>query len=131
MCYLWYRQRHNYIWLLGNIFFPAALNGLSGLVSTLVNVYTTPDTTMGVSSTATLIVTGACTVICGILTAIYWFWLLGRVKTEHGEQLQQPPQEQRVVINEVEKGNVLHYAERREIVEAKGHEKRSSDGSFS
>jgi uncharacterized membrane protein len=88
MCYLWWRQRRNYVWLLSNIFFPAAFNGLSGLLSTLVNVKATSNTTMGTLSIATLAVTGGCTVICGILAAIYWFWLLRRVKDEHENQQQ-------------------------------------------
>lgn len=88
MCYLWWLQGHNYVWLISNIFFPAALNGLSGVISALVNVYTTPNTTTGVSSIATLAVTGACAVIFGILTAVYWFWLLRPVKDEHANQQQ-------------------------------------------
>jgi len=77
---LWWRQRGNPFWLVHNLFFPGALHGLSGLLSTFVNVYATPDASvLGVSSIATLVVTGACTVICGFL-ALFYRLSLRRVK---------------------------------------------------
>ena len=88
MCFLWWRQRHNHFWLLDNIFLPGALNGLSGLLLALVNVYTTPEDTMGVSSIVTLAITGAYMIICGGLTGFYWFPLLGRIRAEHADHNQ-------------------------------------------
>lgn len=81
MLFLWWYQRRNHFWLVNYLFFPGALHGLSGLLSTFVNVYTTPDASvLGVSSIATLVVTGACTVICGFLAVFYWFPLFHRGK---------------------------------------------------
>lgn len=89
MCFLWLRWSHNYVWLLGNIFIPGLLNGLSGLLSTFVGIYATQDGTYGASSIATLAVTGACTVICGFLTVIYSFWKLEAVKKKHVRETEQ------------------------------------------
>ena len=83
MFILWIRWSHNYVWLLGNIFVPGLLNGLSGLLSTFVGIYATQNGTYGASSIATLAVTGACTLICGFLTAIYTLWKLNAVKKKH------------------------------------------------
>jgi len=81
MCFLWWRQRRHHFWLVHNLFFPGALHGLSGLLSTFVNVYATPDASvLGVSSIATLVVTGACTVICGFLALFHQLSLLRRAK---------------------------------------------------
>ena len=81
MLILWWRQRKNYFWPLDKIFLPGALHGASGLISTFVNVYGTPDApVLGVSNIATLAVTDACTVIFSFLTIFYWFRLRRRVK---------------------------------------------------
>jgi len=89
MCILWLRWSHNYVWLLGNIFIPGLLNGLSGVLSTFVGIYATQNGTYGPSSIATLAVTGACTVICAFLTAIYSFWKLEAVKKKHARKTEQ------------------------------------------
>jgi hypothetical protein len=39
LCVLWWRWSHNYIWLLTSIFIPGIFSGLSGLISTFVNLY--------------------------------------------------------------------------------------------
>jgi hypothetical protein len=83
MCFLWWRQSSNYIWLLKNIFVPGAFNGLSGLITTFVNVYATQNPVLGASSIATLAVTGACTVICGSLAMFYYFWKLNPINQDH------------------------------------------------
>jgi hypothetical protein len=83
MCLLWVRWSHNYVWLLGNIFIPGMLNGLSGVLSTFVGIYATQSGRYGPSSIATLAVTGACTVFCAFLTTIYTFWKLNAVKKKH------------------------------------------------
>jgi len=86
MCCLWWLQSHNYIWLISNIFYPVALNGLSGVISALVNIYTTPSTATGISGIITLTVAGTCTVICCILSSFYWFRMLRPVKDKHAEE---------------------------------------------
>ena len=87
MCYLWWRQRAIYPWLVSNIFVPGWLSGLGGLISTFVSIYTHNNGVYGASSIASVAVTGATTVICGFLAAFYSFWLLRRLKNEH-EQMQ-------------------------------------------
>jgi hypothetical protein len=89
MCLLWIRWSHNYVWLLGNIFIPGLLNGLSGVLSTLVGIYATQDGRYGPSSIATLAVTGACAIVCAFLTAIYSFWKLSSVKKKHLRETEQ------------------------------------------
>lgn len=89
MCLLWLRWSHNYVWLLGNIFVPGLLNGLSGVLSTFVGIYATQNGRYGPSSIATLAVTGACTIICAFLTAIYTFWKLNSVKKKHVREMEQ------------------------------------------
>jgi len=90
MLLLWWRWAHNYVWLLNGIFIPGVLNGLSGLISTFASVYGGPQSGVyNASSIATLAVTGACTVICGFLTAIYSLWKLDRVKRRHLREIEQ------------------------------------------
>ena len=89
MLLLWWRWAHNYVWLLNSIFIPGVLNGLSGLISTFASIYGVQNGVYGGSSIATLAVTGACTVICGLLTAIYSLWKLGRVKRRHAREMAQ------------------------------------------
>lgn len=83
MLLFWWRWAHNYVWVLNSIFVPGMLNGLSGVVSTFASIYGAQNGVYGASSIATLAATGACTVICGILTAIYSLWKLDRVKRRH------------------------------------------------
>lgn len=40
MMWLAWRWRQNYVWLLNRLFLPGLMNGLAGLISTLVTVYT-------------------------------------------------------------------------------------------
>jgi hypothetical protein len=83
MCYLWWRWAHNYVWLLNSVFVPGVLNGLSGVISSFASIYGAQNGVYGASSIATLAVTGACTIICGILTAVYSLWKLDKVKRRH------------------------------------------------
>lgn len=86
MCYLWWRERENYIFLAGSIFVPGWFSGIAGLISTFVSIYTRKNGGYGASSIASIAVTGASTVICGLLAAIYSFklWLLRRIDHELG-----------------------------------------------
>lgn len=83
MCFLWWRQRANYPWLVSNIFVPVWLSGMAGLVSTFVGIYAHNNGAYTTLSIATVAVTGASVVICGFLAAFYSFWLLRRLKHEH------------------------------------------------
>jgi len=79
MCYLWWCHGTNYAWLVNSIFVPGLLSGISGLISTFVDIYTNKDGKYKASSIASVAVTGACAAICGFLAAIYSFWLLRRL----------------------------------------------------
>jgi hypothetical protein len=85
MCWLWYRWARNYIWLLARVFTPGALNGLAGVASTLASVYGAQNGVFNRSALTTIVVTGATTVICGVLTMWYSWVLLARVKRRHEE----------------------------------------------
>ncbi|KAN0111391.1 hypothetical protein V8E52_008547 [Russula decolorans] len=69
---IWWRWAHNYIWLLTSIFIPGMFIGLSGLVSTFVNLYVLQDCVhYGTTTIATITATGGYALICGFLTIIY------------------------------------------------------------
>ena len=91
LCVLWYRWSHNYIRLLTSIFIPGIFSGLSGLISTFVNLYA-PEVKInnsqvstdglpiactgsgihyGVTTNATIAAAAGCAVICSLLTAVY------------------------------------------------------------
>ncbi|KAN0114264.1 hypothetical protein V8E52_006914 [Russula decolorans] len=72
LCLLWWRWAYNYVWLLTRIFIPGMFIGLSGLISTFVNLYGSQDCVhYGATTIATITVTGGYAVICGLLTIIY------------------------------------------------------------
>ncbi|KAI0066862.1 hypothetical protein BV25DRAFT_1795995 [Artomyces pyxidatus] len=87
MSWLWWRWRGNYIWLLNRIFLPGAMNGLAGVLSTIASVFGAQQGNFTASSITTMAVTGACTVICGGLTAFYTFFKLGAVKKRHEREI--------------------------------------------
>ncbi|KAF8811103.1 hypothetical protein BYT27DRAFT_6454903 [Phlegmacium glaucopus] len=87
MLWLWWRWRRNYIWTLNKIFLPGAMNSLAGFLSTVANVFGVQGGGFSSSSKVTIIVTGASTGVLGILTAIYSFWLLKRVKSKHDREV--------------------------------------------
>ncbi|KAI0292727.1 hypothetical protein BC826DRAFT_410326 [Russula brevipes] len=83
MCILWWRWSHNYVWLLRNIFIPGVMSGVSGVISTVADIYGTENGSYSIASIAALAVTGACMVICGALSLLYMFWKLRLVKVDH------------------------------------------------
>lgn len=78
-------HRRNYVWLLNRLFLPAVMNGLAGLISTLVTVYTTQDGDWSVTAKVSAIVEGACAGIGCALFVLFNNLLLKRVKRKHGE----------------------------------------------
>ncbi|TFK24119.1 hypothetical protein FA15DRAFT_593043, partial [Coprinopsis marcescibilis] len=90
MIWLWWRWRANYIWLLSKIFVPGFLNGLAGVITTLVNVYGAQDGQFSTTAKVTIIVVSSTAGACGLLLLFYQLWLLRRVRAEHdrivGEQ---------------------------------------------
>ena len=85
MCYLWLRHHDNYAWLINSIFLPGLLGGISGLISTLVDIYANKGGMYGAPSIVSVAVTGGCAAICGFIAAIYFFWLLPRLKKDHDD----------------------------------------------
>ncbi|KAJ7621140.1 hypothetical protein FB45DRAFT_980738 [Roridomyces roridus] len=87
MCYLSYRWRSNYIWLVNKVFMPGFLNSLAGVLSTLSSVLGSQAKTFSISSRSTIIVTGVLTVVCGGLTAFYMFVLIRTLKKQHDAEV--------------------------------------------
>ena len=56
---------------------------MAGLISTFVGIYAHNHGAYTTLSIAPVAVTGASTVICGFLAALYSFWLLRQLKHEH------------------------------------------------
>ncbi|OQE56376.1 hypothetical protein PENNAL_c0417G07520, partial [Penicillium nalgiovense] len=54
---LFRRLQSNYLWLINKIFMPAAFNAAAGLLTTLVNIYTSRSGHWSVMAIATIIVT--------------------------------------------------------------------------
>jgi hypothetical protein len=73
LSYLWWRFKHNYVWLLSTIFVPGMFSGFSGLISTFVNLYgsKTNGVHYGTTTIATIAAIGGYTAICSFLTLIY------------------------------------------------------------
>ena len=85
MCYLWWRQRAVYPWLVNSLFVPGWLSGVAGLISTFVCIYTHNKGVYGATMIACIAVTSTTTLVCGFLAAFYSFWLLRRLKKEHAQ----------------------------------------------
>lgn len=65
------------------LFRPGAMNSLAGFISTMANVYGAQHGELSTTSKVTIIVTAASTGVLGILSAIYTFWLVRRIKSQH------------------------------------------------
>lgn len=59
------------------------MNSLAGIISTLANVYGVQHGEFSTPSKITIAVTGATTLVCGILVMFYGFWKLSGVKKRH------------------------------------------------
>ncbi|KAH7326328.1 hypothetical protein B0I35DRAFT_449038 [Stachybotrys elegans] len=87
MLYLAIEHRNNYIWLLNKLLLPGATNGLAGLISTLIGVYSQQDGEWNITALVTAIVEASCVVICGMLFIIFKAILLRSVQRKHGEKM--------------------------------------------
>jgi hypothetical protein len=110
MILLWFVWRRNYVWILNKIFLyvavallllphsvlltaptnrPGFLNSLAGLLSTLVNIYSTPPGSVKWTESAkiTVCIMGGCMVVTGTLFVIYDLWILRNVKSKHARQM--------------------------------------------
>ena len=65
------------------LFRPGAMNSLTGFISTMANVYGAQHGELSTTSKITIIVTATSTGVLGILTGIYTFWLVRRIKSQH------------------------------------------------
>ncbi|KAH6674291.1 hypothetical protein B0J14DRAFT_480571 [Halenospora varia] len=82
------RHASNYVWLINKIFLPGTLHSLAGLISTLVNVYTSQHGDWSITAKVTTGVTGSGVLVCGMGFAVYNFWMLGGVKRTHEREME-------------------------------------------
>jgi uncharacterized membrane protein YedE/YeeE len=59
------------------------MNSLAGFISTMANVFGVQHGELSTTSKITIIVTATSTGVLGLLTAVYSFWLVKRVKSQH------------------------------------------------
>lgn len=77
------RHAHNYVWLSNRIFVPGMANCLTGLLSTLVGVYTQQHGAWSITAKLTAIVEGSGLGVSEILFLATDRFLLRRVKQSH------------------------------------------------
>jgi len=65
------------------VYSPAFLSGITGLLSTIINVYTAQHGDFSITAKVTAIVTGACTGVAFALFLIYNNWMLDKVRNSH------------------------------------------------
>ncbi|KAI6044566.1 hypothetical protein EDC04DRAFT_318933 [Pisolithus marmoratus] len=83
MIWMWWKWRKNYLWVVSRVFVPGLLNSVAGIITTVTSAYETEGNLSGSSVRATIIVTGAVAVICGILVVIYQCVFIRRLRKEH------------------------------------------------
>lgn len=105
MIAFWFRWRNNYVWVCNRIFLwvwypygterdiythlhnrPGTLHSLAGILSTVINVYTAQDKQWSITAKVSVIVEGACLVICLTLFLFYSEWLLAKVRKHHDRE---------------------------------------------
>lgn len=89
MIWLMIRWRANYVWLLNRLLLPGTMNGLAGLIATIVTVYTQQNGAWSIAAKVSAIVEGCSMVICGGLFVVINNLLLARIKRKHGREVQQ------------------------------------------
>ncbi|KAI3034863.1 hypothetical protein CBS76997_10985 [Aspergillus niger] len=80
LCWKW---RSNYIWLVGRVFMPVAMNAAAGLATTLINVYTAQSATWSIMALVTTVMVGSAFLVSLSLTVLYKYVLLKKVEEEH------------------------------------------------
>ncbi|KAL3470217.1 hypothetical protein BJX99DRAFT_251382 [Aspergillus californicus] len=83
MLVLFYRWRHNYIWVTNRLFLPTCLNTCAGLLTTLINIYTSREGNWLIMALLTVIATRLSAITSLGLTGFYKFWKLKIVQQEH------------------------------------------------
>ncbi|APA13368.1 hypothetical protein sscle_11g081380 [Sclerotinia sclerotiorum 1980 UF-70] len=87
MSWLWWMWKRNYVWILNRIILPGFLHSITGLLTTIINIYTARSGAWSVTAIITITVTGCCTVFLLASFLIYNFWLLQNVKKEHKKKV--------------------------------------------
>lgn len=99
------RWRENYVWLLNRLYLPGVMNGLAGLMSTLVSVYTNQRGYWSITAKVTVIIEGCVMVVCGVLFVLYNSVLLARVKHQHEGEIKKMQGEERLLEKEEKKSD--------------------------
>ncbi|KAH0537622.1 hypothetical protein FGG08_005614 [Glutinoglossum americanum] len=86
MCWLWWTWRKNYVWLVGQIFFPVLLNSIVGLINILVSVYTAQGGHWSATAKITIIIIGVFVGSMLVLLLVY-NRLLEKIKTPYDREL--------------------------------------------
>ncbi|OQD78090.1 hypothetical protein PENANT_c090G11601 [Penicillium antarcticum] len=84
---LFRKLQSNYLWLINKIFMPAAFNAAAGLLTTLVNIYTSRSGHWSVMAIVTIVVTTLLMMAFSLLFAYYKFLKLRRVIADDEEEL--------------------------------------------
>ncbi|EGO60725.1 hypothetical protein NEUTE1DRAFT_76111 [Neurospora tetrasperma FGSC 2508] len=74
------RWRRNYVWLINRLYMPLFLNGVAGVLATLVSVYAQHEGGWCFPAVIAMVVEGVLMVVSVVLLGVYNFWLLRRVK---------------------------------------------------
>jgi hypothetical protein len=85
MCFLAFKHRQNYVWLLNKLLLPGASNGLAGLISTLISVYAQQNGDWNITARVTAGVEIGCLVVCGLMFLVIQQILLRAVRRRHGK----------------------------------------------
>ncbi|PYH80575.1 hypothetical protein BO82DRAFT_384260 [Aspergillus uvarum CBS 121591] len=87
MTWLAWERRNNYIWLLNRLFIPTLLNAASGLIATLINVYTAQGGSWSIMALMATIVTALTVSVSLGLFIIYRFGKLLKIRQEHDREM--------------------------------------------
>ncbi|KAE8396898.1 hypothetical protein BDV37DRAFT_277318 [Aspergillus pseudonomiae] len=83
MVFLYFRWRHNYLWLINRLYIPTSLNASAGFLTTIVNVYTAKGGKWSIMSLLTVIVTALSAITSLALALYYKFWRMEKIREEH------------------------------------------------
>lgn len=75
--------RRNYIWLMNRIYLPLILNSLAGFIATMLIVHVQHGWHWSVAALVTVSIEGASLAVGLSLFALYQYWLLAKLKSEH------------------------------------------------
>ncbi|KAJ5775839.1 uncharacterized protein N7511_000850 [Penicillium nucicola] len=107
---LFRKLQNNYVWLINKIFIPAALNAAAGLLTTLVNIYTSRSGHWSVMAIVTIVVTAVLMIVFSLLFTYYKFVKLRRViaEDEKGLEHQNSSREPSPVLHHVDANETVH-----------------------